>query len=333
MWVKALMLREIRQARAMLWIVPIGHFFTLGLLRYNYWFTGEQRWIDQRINSVHDMLGAYQYGNFESGSRMFLMLTLFVLALIQLGFEKRNGVQEMLFSFPYSRRSVFVTKWLFGVGLLAASLLLNTFIDMVIFASSPVSSYFNLAYHANEVLYTLLSVTAIYSLAMLLGAISGSIASQSVFTFLVFILPFGIWTLVNEFIQVHSGVNPSTYYNWYYSMQQNFSVQSYLTVRYDEISFKEVVIMGLLLLITAWGGLIAYERSRTENNGKLLIFEGWERVMQVSFVACFALLSGMFLSSVFETQNRIVLYYIGLIAGLFLGMSIIRRLSRIRLKI
>jgi acetoin utilization transport system permease protein len=116
-------------------------------------------------------------------------------------------------------------------------------------------------------------------------------------------------------------------------MQQDFNVSSYLTVRYDEISLKEVIVMGVLLLVTAWGGLIAYERSRTENNGKLLIFEGWVRVMQISFVACFAMLCGLFLSGVLETQNRIVLYYVGLIVGIFLGMSIIRKLSRIRLKI
>jgi acetoin utilization transport system permease protein len=207
MWVKALMLREIRQARALLWIIPIGHFFLLGLLRYNYWFMAEPFLINQRINAVHDMLGAYQYGDLESGSRMFLMLTLFVLALIQLGFEKRNGAQEMLFSFPYSKRSIFATKWLFGVGLLLGSLLVNTFIDMVIFASSPVSSYFSLTFHISEFLYTLLTVTAMYSLAMLLGSISGSIASQSVFTFLVFILPYGISTLVNGFIQVHNKGN------------------------------------------------------------------------------------------------------------------------------
>jgi acetoin utilization transport system permease protein len=55
--------------------------------------------------------------------------------------------------------------------------------------------------------------------------------------------------------------------------------------------------------------------------------------MQVSFVACFALLCGMFLTNVFETQNHIVWYYVGLIVGIFFGISIIRKLSRIRLKI
>lgn len=334
MWVKVLAMREIRQAKAIFWILPIAHFLILGMQRINTWFMGEQRWIDMRAARTESMLEAYQYGGPESSSRMWLVIALFLLALIQLAAERRNGVQELLFSLPYSRRQIFITKWLVGVGLLTGSLVLNTGIDMIVMASSPVSSYFSLVFHINEFLYSLLVGVAMYSFALFLGAICGSMASQAVFSFLVFILPLGIWTLVENFMMVHNIINRNDYYyNYRNRFQDNFNLNSYMGVQYDWISLKHVIVMGILLLVTAWGGLKAYERNRAENNGKLLIFSFWERVVEVGFVVCLALLGASFVSSMFNFVDNLLTYYIGLVSGVFLGIYLIRRLTRLRLKI
>ncbi|BBI36269.1 ABC transporter permease subunit [Cohnella abietis] len=330
MWIKSLALREAKQASAILWILPLGHLLTLGLQRYNSWFMGEPEWIDRNVSAVRHTLDAYQYGAFESGSRIWLMIALFVLAFVQVGWERRNGSQELLFSFPYSRSSIFVTKWLFGTGLLIGSLLINTLIDMAIIASSPVSSYFSLAFHVKEVLYTVLSVGAVYSLAMFIGTICGSIASQSVFSLLILILPYSLWTLVQSFLRIN---NIPINANSYYKIEQYFNPINYVAVDHIQITLKYVMIMGGLLAITVGGGLMAFIRTRTENNGKLLIFRGWERAVQISFVVCFALASGSILSGFFYSQSRLIWYYIGALAGVFLGLNIIRYLTRIRFKI
>ncbi|TFE19839.1 ABC-2 transporter permease [Cohnella luojiensis] len=336
MWVKSLMLREIRQARAMIWIIPLGHFLMLGLQRYNEWFMGGEDLIALRVRFANSMLEAYQYGNMESNSRMMLVLALFVLALIQIGAERRNGAQELLFSFPYSRRSIYVTKWLFGVGLLAGSLLLNTLIDMAVMASSPVSSYFSFAFHANEFLYSMLTVTALYTLALFLGAISGSIASQGIFSGLVFVLPLGLWVLIERFLRVHDiYLSNGRYYSYrdQYQFYRYFSPDYYLFVQYPFLSAKYVIGMAALLLLAGWGGMAAYEKNRAENNGKLLLFPVWDRILQVSFVACFSLFSALFVSEMLSMSNELIWYYAGLLAGAFIGLSLIRRLTRIRLKI
>jgi acetoin utilization transport system permease protein len=336
MWVKALALREIRQARGMIWLLPIVHFLTLGMSRMNTWFMGEQYWIDERVIRTKTMLEAYDYGSYESSSRIMLVLMLFLLALIQLGAERRNGVQEQLFSMPYSRRQIFATKWLVGVGLLTGSLLLNTVIDMIVMASSPISNFFSLAFHINEFLYSMLAVTALYTLALFIGAISGSFASQAVFSFMVFILPIGIWLLIDSFMNVHNIRLGNGYHysfgNKYATYVDYLNISNYLTPPYDFISLKHVIVLGVLVLVTAWGGIKAYEKNRTENNGKLLIFGFWERVLEIGFVVCFALLSAAFISAMFG-NNGLPSYYIGLIIGFCLGAFLIRRLTRIRLKI
>ncbi|WP_372663683.1 ABC transporter permease subunit [Cohnella sp.] len=334
MWVKVLAIREIRQARVMFWVLPIVHFLMLGMQRINAWFMGEQYWIDMRIAGTHSMLDAYQYGGLESSSRMWLVIALFLLALIQLAAERRNGVQELLFSLPYSRRQIFITKWLVGIGLLTGSLVINTGIDMVVMASSPVSSYFSLMFHINEVLYSLLVGVALYSFALFLGAICGSMASQGVISFMVFILPIGIWELVRDFMNVHHIPYRNDYYSYSYRFQDYFNITSYVGLQYDWISLKHVIVLGIILLVTAWGGIRAFERNRAENNGKLLIFNFWERVVEVGFVVCFTLLSASFVSSMFNnSDNTLLMYYIGLVTGVFLGIFIIRRLTRMRLKI
>jgi hypothetical protein len=168
-----------------------------------------------------------------------------------------------------------------------------------------------------------------------LGAISGSIASQGIFSGLVFVLPLGLWMLIEQFLRVHDIYLSNDHYYSYgdqYQIYRYFSPDYYVFVQYPFLSAKYVICMAALLLLAGWGGMYAYERNRSENNGKLLLFPIWDRILQVCFVVCFSLFSATFVSGML-TSNKLIWYYVGLLAGAFIGMSLIRRLTRIKLKI
>ncbi|KIL36610.1 hypothetical protein SD71_06205 [Cohnella kolymensis] len=332
MWVKTLILREMRQARALLWIVPVAHFITLGFFRLQRWFLDSPESIDAYTQWAKSVETAYNYGNFEAGARMVLAISFFILALIQMGGERRNGTQEMLFSMPYARRQIFLSKWLFGAGLLTGSIVLNTIIDMIVMASSPVSAHFSVGYHLQEALYSWVTVAAVYTLALFLGAVSGSIASQTVFSGLVLILPAGLMVLIEQFLRIHNMNNwmaLEAVHRW----DTRLNLPTYIYASYSSISIGRAVMMCLLLAAAFVGALIAYEHNRTENNGKVANVPLFERILQIGFVVCFALLCGAFLTSMFPVVNDALKYYLGLLAGIYFGLSLIRKLTRLRLKI
>lgn len=173
-----------------------------------------------------------------------------------------------------------------------------------------------------------------YTFALFIGAISGSIASQAVFSSMVFILPIGSWELVDNLLRVHSILYRDKFYSSVNEIFQDyFNLINFIGAQYDFISLTHVIIMGLILLLTAWGGIRAYERNRAENNGKLLIFRLWERIAAVGFVVYFSMLSASMASGMFGLNNQQIIYDMGLVVGVFLGIFIVRRLTRLRLKI
>ncbi|MDG0795226.1 hypothetical protein OMP38_33660 [Cohnella ginsengisoli] len=120
--------REYAQARLFIFAVPIVHFLTLGLPRMNRWL-----WSGWTRESVKDYMFStagnpihriYENGIHEVAGRYWLLLAAFVLALVQLGVERRNGSQELLFSLPYTRGQIFfgqVAAWRFVVRRLASA--------------------------------------------------------------------------------------------------------------------------------------------------------------------------------------------------------------------
>jgi len=329
---KALWAKEYRSAKWIVWLMPILHFLSLGLPRMNEWLLADEDRVARNLGIYNDLLyGPYDNGSLESGARLLLALAALVLTLIQLGAERRNGTQELLFSLPYGRWAVFGTKWLFGVSAIAAASAIGFGIDMLVVAISPMSAYFDAGYHASQFVYTVLAVAAVYSLWMWIGTITGSLASQAFLLLLLWILPTGITFLIDHLLSVH-GVTDG-YFDHYWYLEDFNSLFGYLALPFAKFHPLRAAVLSALLTISFLGGVYAYERNRTENNGKLVLFPGWERVLVVCFVVCFTMLWGLFGTIMLRFGTPAISYYIGAAIGFAVGLSLIRRLTRLRLKI
>ncbi|HEY8529134.1 MAG TPA: ABC transporter permease subunit [Paenibacillaceae bacterium] len=325
---RALWKREYDQAKWIVWMTPLAHFLALGGNRLNDWYLDRPENIQDRLARVHSHLDAYEYGEMELMARISLMIVLFVLALVQIGAERRNGGQEFLFSLPCSRARIFWTKWLFGTVLLTGSLVLNTALDMAIVMGSPIAEHFRLWYHLDQFFFAWLSLAAVYSMFLFVGTISGSLASQAVFALLAPVLPYLIALLVQIGISIH---NDSVF---------RFPEADYVLlfpVRYDYPDILAAgpfpwIFMAAVFAAASAGGMIAYRRTRAENNGKLVVFPLWECILQAGFVFCSALAGGTFTYAFFNASS-VILYYVGLALGAAISAWVIRRLLRLRLKI
>jgi len=329
---KALWIREYKSARWILWLMPIAHFLALGLQRMNRWLFAPESELARDLARLPQWLhGPYDDGSLEMGARLLLTLAALALALIQLGGERRNGTQELLFSLPYSRRRLFAAKWLVGVTGIAGATAFGTGIDMIVVAASPIAPYFDLGYHAAQFVYSTLAVSAAYSLALFLGSITGSVASQAALSLLMWLLPGGILFLLHAFLAMHGVADQHFEHYWY--MEGFLFFITYMVLPFDEFHPLRYGVLAILLLAGTAFGAAAYERNRTENNGKLMLFPVWERTLQVGFVTCFALLCALVGSLLLRIGTPLVSYYIGGIAGLLIGWRLIVRLTRMRLKI
>ncbi len=330
---KALWWKDYKQVKWIIWLFPIIHFLTLGLQRLDKWILDDEERIDHMVRYVVDAAGAYGGGDLESASRMVLAILLAIMAGMLMGAERRNGVQEMTFALPYSRVQLFWTKWMLGFVLILISAAVNTVIDMAVILNSPIHEYMNLRYHGFQFIYTCFVLMAVYSTVLFIGTLSGSMASQMIFSVILAYFPVGLSVLIERFLDVH-GLRSMNYYgsgDSFNGFMEDISLVKYLNINMDYAYDLPILIPAIYLIISLIGGYAAYSRNKCENNGKLMLFPIGETVLKIGFVICASLLGAAFLSSIF--RNELVSYYIGLFISLVLSTLLIRWLTRIRFKV
>ena len=337
MRVKALWSREYAQARLFAWAVPIVYFLTLGLVRMNTWLFSDLTSVNARLAAIgqeaNPVLAAYGTGSFGSMGRAWLALGFFVLALVQIGVERRNGSQEQLFALPFSRRQIYMHKWMFGAALLTVSVVLNHLIDMAVVASSPISPYFSLSYHLSEMGYTWLLLAAVYTLALFIGTFTGTVAAQTGLSFLALMFPPAFTLILRESLEIQGydlsvragdPVQPGTLDRW----TDRLNAAAYIAIPHEELSWTLAAGLLILLALSLWLGVLSYERNRTERNGKLVIFNGWERFIRGVFIVCASMVAGLFAANALDLDRRIA-YDIGLVAGFAIFWWILRMAERV----
>lgn len=330
---KALWKREYDQARVIVWMAPVAHFLAVCGQRLNQWYFSDPENIGDRLRHIETSFSAYDYGSPEFTGRLFLLIMMFMLAVTQIGTERRNGGQDFLFSLPYTRTRMFWTKWGFGIALLTGTLLVNTALDMAIVAGSPIRDYFDPGYHAGQFAFSWLSLAAMYAIFLFVGTISGSGSAQAVFSLLAPLLPYLLAFIILSAIVIH--FDHTRFVNDVLRDWPEEDLVLFFPLRYNYPylhGWKPWLIMAAFLVLASLAAWWAYRITRAENNGKVVVFPVWERILSVGFVVCSALGTGLFLYVFFDAAS-LVAFYAGVVPGAVLGNWIIRKLTRMRLKV
>ncbi|KFM99977.1 ABC transporter permease [Bacillus clarus] len=350
MFQQALWLQSYKQGKYFIWLFWITSFYTLS---YKYYLDAAKAF---HFSQTTTKKIKYYYQYFLSPEDHLLVqgIVIIALACVLIGWERHNQTMESLWSMPFKRRDIFLTKWLLGVFNIIAVYTINwglfTILKKTTFHNkyqlfSPFHSYF---------LYTAIVLIAIYTLALFMGTITANIFSQSVLTGIMFILPYGLALLFAGVISVHLyGTHEKTYNieNQYVSASSHVGILSPiedLEIRFDydpqsaytdengkrinEPNFSKIpsawnllsTIMYILVLLPL--GTYLYTRSPNEQNGKLLLFSKLHKPFIVCTVACFALFGGRLIGGI----NSIVGYYIGFFLTGLISYLVLSRILKKR---
>ncbi|MDG0811056.1 hypothetical protein [Cohnella rhizosphaerae] len=141
------------------------------------------------------------------------------------------------------------------------SLLANTLIDAVVVAASPASHYWRLDYFAIQFSYSLLVVLAGYSFALLIGAFTGSVASQTILTWALVAFPILFIELLDFSLQAHgiymSRQGGSESYSplmWGDFLRVWFNFFSYTSVQYEAITWSQALSLLVITIASFAGG-------------------------------------------------------------------------------
>ncbi|MDG5786346.1 ABC transporter permease subunit [Evansella sp. AB-P1] len=262
-----------------------------------------------------------------------VMFGIIFLACLLIGVERNTRRMDFTFSLPFSRKDMFLSKWLYGMLLIFVFHIVNFFISYFTFMQSEFSSELGKV-TLIEIFYgPLIGYLLVFTFALFIGTITGEMISQIALTFIFGIFPIGVMILVQSLIEVHFGysrfwienlqwVENITIFNFVLNHQGN----EFLDLLYPLIGIALFTILSIFL----------YERNKIEHNGEFLIFKQLNPIFLVGITICFALLGGIIISSLAPwnaTTLRIIAYWIGV--GIFLLFSylITRRLLRMNIMI
>ncbi|NBI27879.1 ABC transporter permease subunit [Chengkuizengella marina] len=289
-----------------------------------------------------------------------LVILIFILASLLIGSERGNKTNDFTFSLPFSRKQIFLSKWMIGTTFIVSAFIFNFIFAQVIIYFSEYQNMLDFEWSFIYFVYPFMAFVALYVFALFFGTITGGFIYQAALTFIFFIFPSGIYILLESFSQTILNKELYVFYNkfdvWFlgnyldissYTSKNLFfnTVHQYNMIEDGFYSFQSydyqfnyyflfIPILYTLILLTL--SVLLYERNKVENNGKFLLFSQLNKFFMFGIVICFALLGGIIGTAFvpFRLNELNNLFYLfGFIGFGILSYYFTRKLYNMNLKI
>ena len=235
-------------------------------------------------------------------------------AVIQLGFERNKGQMDFTISLPFSRSSIFHTKFFLGAGIIAS---VHAVSYLIIYLLKLGLGSIETPGFNSHFVSALLSALMIYSLFFAAGTLTGSTISQAIVGFSTSILPYlviGLPILHLDFIFKTSGMWLDKIFTY---LITPISPINYITANsfYQEyplwFNSEEYIIPIFMMLLFYLIGLLSFIKHPIERNGRFFLYSIMDRPIQIMVIVFGVLGFGW----VGFSSDSLVGYFVGMFIG------------------
>ncbi|MGF9962994.1 ABC transporter permease [Bacillus rhizoplanae] len=351
MFHKALWMRSWKQGK---YVIMLFWLSTLYLLPYEYYTNAQHA-----AKYLRDTTDTYYSYHLSGDSPTFFPALLLIgLATILIGWERHNQTIDFLWSMPFKRSHLFLSKWLFGTVHIVSALSVSWFLMYIVYKTTIHAQYQLFTLVHLYFLYTIVTLIAVYTLALFIGTITGNIISQGVLSYIIMVFPIYIFQLAFPFFALHVDLSQQEYNNVYNKRSlytENTSIiapLAHFTINYDYDPHREAIkddygdlhvgpahhipsawtllSPAIYMLICLPLGTYLYARSPNEHNGKILLYQK----LHVYFSICTSICFGLLGSEIFTDGSKsIPLHYMYFIGFSILTYAILQRMLKHKLSL
>lgn len=351
MFHKALWMRTFKQGKYVLLLFWLS---SLYMLPYAY-YSAAQSELRQSKMKWDDYVYYYNYSFSAPETVVMQGAILIALACVLIGWERNSQSNDFLFSMPFQRKHIFLTKWLFGI----TNIIIVNFVCWISMWGIKKVSFHNAyqdfsPFHTYFV-YATIVLIAIYTFSLFIGTITGNIFSQGTLTAVILFLPYGLPLLVSGFLFTHIGGSLEDRYqienktiNYLeqlsiispldrFSIQFDYHPENHFDQHGNKITSPNVNPVEYTRIPSTWKllspfiyivlflpiAINLYMKSPNEHNGKILLFPQLQKWLISCTVLCFALLAGRIFGI-----NALWIYYISFFIAGFISYIILTRLLK-----
>ncbi|MFD2611978.1 ABC transporter permease subunit [Paenibacillus gansuensis] len=335
-WNRALWSKDYKQAKFLLWMLPVITFLFMGFSTYFSLLAIDDDTLKWRLADLED--GVYQLSaitNNEAMLRVALAIVVILLAALLIGGERRGSMNDFSFSLPYTRSELFFSKWKIGAVFLIASVLVNVLIDIGFTLASKFAPYLELGYYMKETGSMTIALLALFTFALVVGTFTGNWITQVVLTGIFSVFPFGFYFICTYGFMIHApavraarwNIEDNPLFIFASNMSLGIHILDYTPLEHI-YAWVPVVMILILLPLGAW----IYERNKIENNGKMVIFPIIEPVLKWGVVVCCGLTGGMFFEGISYGDMNKAEYYTGFLLAAAAAYLVMRFVIRRRFR-
>ncbi len=316
--VKALIRKEWKQGRTLLALITLLFVFLYPLRTIVVLKDWRERLGEEYFYPEYEVPAAL----LPNLTAVLILILLIMLAVIFIGVERNTRRHDFAFALPFKRSTMFVVKWLIGVGGVTLVMFIMYSLSYVLVSTSEFHGYVEGTY-LSYIVKPWLSYVVMYTLTLFIGTITGEMVSQLALTFIFTVFPIGFIVLLNGFFSLHA-VSLTNYLN---ILELDELVWPLYLFDITSFSVWPPIIASVLFLI---GGTWLYEHNPSEHNGEFLLFKSLEPVFRIGIIVCFALLGGIILSALvpytLSIGMKILFYWIGVAIFAFISYILTKRL-------
>ncbi|WP_020059418.1 ABC transporter permease subunit [Bacillus sp. 123MFChir2] len=333
MFHKALWMRNWKQGK---YVIALFWLSTLYLLPYQYYSDAlhKAKYLRETTNTY------YSYYLSGENYTFFPGLLLIALAVILIGWERHNQTNDFLWAMPFKRSHLFLSKWLFGTVHIISTLSVSWVLMYIVYKTTIHADYQSFTLFHLYFIYRIMTLIAIYTLALFIGTITGNIVSQGALSYILLIFPIYISQLAFPFFALHVDLSEKEYTQAYHKSSMYIeNISTFAPLKHFEINYnyqpqKEagkdehgdvhigpayhhipsawtLLSPAIYILICLPLGAYLYARSPNEQNGKILLYQR----LHVYFLLCTSICFGLLGSEVFTDDSKSIslhyMYFIG----------------------
>ncbi|MTH54489.1 ABC transporter permease subunit [Bacillus mangrovi] len=253
--------------------------------------------------------GPYTYDLSQQVFLGFLMMLTAFLAIGFIGSERQRGSMEFTLSLPYSRSTIFWTKWLLGLAAIVVSLLLSFVISSIELAALGTDVDL-LHYYC----FAGAALIMIFTLVFSAGCLTGTPFAQAIVavsTALLPVLTIGAAAMnLEPFYLISTQIPMETVETIAY-----FSAPAYLI--YDvNMTYQQLLIPVFLTVLFLVIGYAAFLKHPAERNGSFFL---WKQLELPVFVYVIILGTFGFGGAIHGMTGTLTGYFTGLLIGAAIG--------------
>lgn len=258
----------------------------------------------------HQIQNSLSFSSSNATQVMLILVIPIVLAVLIFRYMQKTNAAALMHSLPCGRDTLYFSHTTAGLLLLCLPVIFIGFILMALQLTTVLGNYYSFANVLQWLNHTLLFNILFFSSAVFVGMFTGSSVAHIVFTYILHILPAGIYMLFQyNLSQLIYGYNNNSFFNSILEKLPFFRLLNFRSgINAEYLPAGEYISYAIITVLFIVVAYYVYKIRNIESAGDIISFKGIRPVFKYGVTLCSMLLGGLYFAAISGNSFSIIAF-------------------------